>query len=30
MGKSTVAVNVATELLKRGLRVGLLDSDIYG
>ena len=30
MGKSTVAVNVATELLKIGLRVGLLDSDIYG
>mmetsp|Transcript_18140 Transcript_18140/g.17475 ORF Transcript_18140/g.17475 Transcript_18140/m.17475 type:complete len:561 (+) Transcript_18140:74-1756(+) len=30
VGKSTVAVNLASELVKRGLRVGLLDADIYG
>ncbi len=30
VGKSTVAVNLACALLRRGLRVGLLDADIYG
>ena len=30
VGKSTVAVNLALTLAKRGLRVGLLDADIYG
>jgi Mrp family chromosome partitioning ATPase len=30
VGKSTVAVNFACELRRRGLRVGLLDADIYG
>jgi ATP-binding protein involved in chromosome partitioning len=30
VGKSTVAVNVALGLAARGLRVGLLDADIYG
>ena len=25
-----MAVNLATELVKRGLRVGLLDADIFG
>ncbi len=30
VGKSTVAVNLALTLAKRGLRVGLLDTDIYG
>jgi Mrp family chromosome partitioning ATPase len=30
VGKSTVAVNLACELQRRGLRVGLLDADIYG
>ncbi len=30
MGKSTVAVNRALSLAKLGLRVGLLDADIYG
>ncbi|MCA9553879.1 MAG: iron-sulfur cluster carrier protein ApbC [Myxococcales bacterium] len=30
VGKSTVAVNVATALANMGAKVGLLDSDIYG
>ena len=30
MGKSTVSVNLAMNLARRGLRVGLLDADIYG
>jgi ATP-binding protein involved in chromosome partitioning len=30
VGKSTVAVNLALALQRRGLRVGLLDADIYG
>ena len=30
VGKSTVAVNLACTLARRGLRVGLLDADIYG
>jgi Mrp family chromosome partitioning ATPase len=30
VGKSTVAVGLALSLAKRGLRVGLLDADIYG
>lgn len=30
VGKSTVAVNVALALAARGLRIGLLDADIYG
>ena len=30
VGKSTVAVNLALALAKRGAKVGLLDADIYG
>jgi ATP-binding protein involved in chromosome partitioning len=30
VGKSTVSVNVAAALAKAGVRVGLLDSDVYG
>jgi ATP-binding protein involved in chromosome partitioning len=30
VGKSTVAVNTAVSLARSGLRVGLLDADIYG
>ncbi len=30
VGKSTVAVNLATALARSGARVGLLDADIYG
>lgn len=30
VGKSTVSVNLATTLAKRGLKVALLDADIYG
>ena len=30
VGKSTVAVNLALGLAARGLRIGLLDADIYG
>lgn len=30
VGKSTIAVALAWELSKRGLKVGLLDADIYG
>lgn len=30
VGKSTVAVNLALALKKQGLKVGLLDADIYG
>ena len=30
VGKSTVAVNLAAELARRGMRVGLMDADIYG
>lgn len=30
VGKSTVAVNIATALAKKGHKVGLMDTDIYG
>ena len=30
VGKSTVATNLAVALAQQGLRVGLLDADIYG
>ncbi|MBI1373769.1 MAG: P-loop NTPase [Phycisphaera sp.] len=30
VGKSTVSINLAVGLARRGLRVGLLDGDIYG
>ena len=30
VGKSTTAVNLAAAFLKQGLRVGILDADIYG
>jgi len=30
VGKSTVAVNLAVSMARKGLRVGLLDADIYG
>jgi ATP-binding protein involved in chromosome partitioning len=30
VGKSTVAANLAVALARRGLRVGLMDADIYG
>ena len=29
-GKTTVATNIATELAKRGFKVGLLDADLHG
>ena len=30
VGKSTVSVNLACELHRRGLKVGIVDADIYG
>lgn len=30
VGKSTVATNLAVSLARRGIRVGLLDADLYG
>lgn len=30
VGKSTVAVNLAVALAREGMRVGLLDADLYG
>lgn len=30
VGKSTVAVNLAVSLVRNGLKIGLLDADIYG
>lgn len=30
VGKSTVSVNIAAQMAKSGLKVGLLDADIYG
>lgn len=30
VGKTTIAVNVALALVKKGYRVGLLDADVYG
>lgn len=30
VGKSTVSVNIAAQMAKTGLKVGLLDADIYG
>jgi ATP-binding protein involved in chromosome partitioning len=30
VGKSTIAVNLAVSMVKKGLRVGLIDADIFG